>query len=101
MKLLSRSSLLAFLAAPGALLLLPHMAQAAWQTYPDPQPEDSFFHMNPPYPWVFFEVRYGQSGQTQYPGVWGVPNSWPGSEASVNIRHKVTLSNSAYYPTGQ
>ncbi|HWB03681.1 MAG TPA: hypothetical protein VG796_11705 [Verrucomicrobiales bacterium] len=100
MKLSSPLSLLAVLATAGPFLPS-RAAGASWQTVPDPQPPESLFHIGEPYPWVFYDVHYGQPGQTQYPGAWGRPNSWPaGADEIVNIRHQVNLTNAPYYPDG-
>ena len=82
--------------------LLAAVPAGAWQTYPDDQdPMSPAYVSGPNYPWVFYDFRYGQPGQTQYKGVWRTPNAWPGNGATVdiNIGHIVSVSNTAYVPS--
>ena len=80
----------------------------AWAipTWPDDQPPSSLFYVYPPYPWVHYDVHYGEPGHSAYKGVWRTPNSWPGKDSpdgragAVTIRHSVQLTNARYYQIG-
>jgi len=75
-------------------------AQAQWLTHEDPQPANSPFHQDPPYHWVHYDRHYGEPGHSAYPGVWNLPNSWPGEGTTVTVRHDVVLNNDPYFPDG-
>jgi hypothetical protein len=94
-----------FLLPVAALILCLPTSQAS-ETYPDDQDPSSLFFLNPPYPWVHYDVNYGQPGRSAYKGVWRTPNSWPGKDSpggtasNVTIRHEVNLNNWPYYLGG-
>lgn len=76
-----------------AVLFTSSAAHAQWQTYDTVPPGGT-------QAWVFYNHDYNGTPPNDYPGAWGVPNSWPPKGASVTIRHEITLNNSPYLPTG-